>query len=467
MLQPVRHRVLQLLLGALALGGLACQSSGRSVRAGDASPVTVLRGARVIDGSGGPPLDDAVIVIEGTNIRNVGPADRVAVPASARVIKLDGRTVVPGLISNHSHLGMTDGTSAGGQHYQRDNIARQLRQFEAYGVTTVTSLGFNLPLFYELQQEVEQGTLPGASLLGADGSLGQPGGAPPVTVVAGQLQRPGSVEEARAAVREAAARGPGGLLKIWVDDFNKSLPGKMPPEVYTAVIDEAHKQGVRIAAHVHYLEDARRLVDAGVDILAHGVRDQEVDEAFVRAMKTRGTWYIPTLGLNETFYIYAERPEWMAEPFFRHAVQPELARQLDDPAWRARVLQDGKTVTLNKRALEVNLKNVKALHDAGVRVGFGTDSGATPLRIPGFAEHRELKLLTQAGLLPLQAIHLATGSAAELLGLRDRGVIAPGRRADLLVVQGDPSKDIADLEHIEAVWHRGQQVSGAPTAFTP
>ncbi|NMO16973.1 amidohydrolase family protein [Pyxidicoccus fallax] len=467
MLQPLRRRVFPLLLGSLFLGALACQSSVRNVRADGASPVTVLRGARVIDGSGGPPLENAVIVIEGTNIREVGPVDRVVVPASARVIELEGKTVLPGLISNHSHLGMTDGTSAGGQHYQRDNIARQLRQFEAYGVTTVTSLGFNMPLLYELQQEVEQGTLPGASILGADGSIGHPSGAPPVKAVGGQLQRPGSVEEARAAVREVASRRPKGLLKIWVDDFNGTLPGKMPPEMYTAIIDEAHRHGVRVAAHVHYLEDARRLVAAGVDILAHGVRDQEVDESFVRAMKTHGTWYIPTLGLNETFYIFAERPEWMAEPFFRHAVQPALAQQLDDPAWRASVLQDGKTAPVNKRALEFNLKNVKALHDAGVRIGFGTDSGATPLRIPGFAEHRELKLLTQAGLTPLQALHLATGSAAELLGLQDRGLIAPGRRADLLVVQGDPSKDIADLERIEAVWHRGRQVSGAPTDFTP
>jgi imidazolonepropionase-like amidohydrolase len=105
------------------------------------------------------------------------------------------------------------------------------------------------------------------------------------------------------------------------------------------------------------------------------------------------------------------------------------------------------------------MKNIKTLFDAGVNVGFGTDSGATPLRIAGFAEHRELKLLTEAGLTPLQAIQTATRNAAALLHLDDRGVITPGKLADLLVVDGDPSKDIAALDNVESVWRRGKKVA--------
>lgn len=113
------------------------------------------------------------------------------------------------------------------------------------------------------------------------------------------------------------------------------------------------------------------------------------------------------------------------------------------------------------------MRNLQLLHDAGVKIGFGTDSGATPLRIPGFAEHRELALNVQAGLTPLQAIRLATGQAAALLGLSDRGLIAPGKRADLLVVDGDPAADIHALDQIEAVWQRGKPVAANLQSYVP
>src|SRR5262249_38517456 len=151
---------------------------------------------------------------------------------------------------------------------------------------------------------------------------------------------------------------------------------------------------------------------------------------------------------DESAYIYAEHPEWLQRPFLRHALRPAVVAQLNDSAWRTRVLADTKSVAAAKQALAINMKNVKTLFDAGVNIGFGTDSGANPVRIPGFAEHRELKLLTEAGLTPLQAIQTATRNAAALLRLEDRGVIAPGKLADLLVVDGDPSKDISAVDNI-------------------
>jgi imidazolonepropionase-like amidohydrolase len=275
-----------------------------------------------------------------------------------------------------------------------------------------------------------------------------------------QVYRPSTPEEARSQVRETAQRHPD-LLKIWVDDMRGRFKAKMNPEVYKAVIDEAHANGLRVAAHVYYLEDAKQLVGDGVDILAHGVRDKAVDSDFIQSIKGRGAWYIPTLGLDESFYIYAEHPEWLQQVFFRRSLQPSVAAQLNDAAWRAKVLADTKTVAAAKQALATNMKNVKALFDAGVNIGFGTDSGASPLRIAGFAEHRELKLLTDAGLTPLQAIQTATKNAATLLHLDDRGVIAPGKLADLLVVDGDPSKDISAVDNIQSVWRRGRKVADA------
>jgi imidazolonepropionase-like amidohydrolase len=426
----------------------------------------VLKDVRVIDGSGAPPMEHAAIVIEGSRIVSVGPLGKLKWPKSARVIDYAGKTVLPGLISDHSHVGQIDGTTAGPQNYNRANILRQLHQYEAYGVTSITALGLNADLFYELRPELHSGTLPGADLFGADHGIGVPDGAPPFALPQNQIYRAATPEDAIRAVGDMATRKPD-LIKLWVDDFHGTLRVKMSPEIYGAAIKEAHKLGLRIAAHVYYLADAKLLVNDGVDILAHGVRDVPVDDELIRAMKAHSTWYIPTIGLDESFYIFAEQPDRLNDPFLAHALQPALAAQFNDPAWRAKALSNQAQSAANKASVAMNKRNVKALHDAGVNIGFGTDSGATPLRIPGFAEHHELELLVDAGLTPLQAINLATAKAAALLHLDDRGVIATGKLADLIVVDGNPATQIRDTQKIVAVYHRGEQASGPIHDFVP
>jgi imidazolonepropionase-like amidohydrolase len=426
------------------------------------SPSTLLRDVRVIDGNGGQPLEHADVLITGSKIATVEtqPIDAKKLPPNTTIVKASGKTVLPGLISDHSHLGMTKGTTASGKNVTKANILRQLRQYTAYGVTTVTSLGLNLKPFYQLQPQAHSGATRTADMFGADRGFGTVNSVPPVSMglLDSQVYRPQTPEEARAQVRETAQRHPD-LIKIWVDDARHTLPAKMNPEVYKAIIDEAHANGLRVAAHVFYLEDAKSLVGDSVDILAHGVRDTAVDPEFVKSIKGRGAWYVPTLSLDESFYIFAEHPEWLKEPFLHRALQPALAAQLNDPAWRKKVLGNSKALAAQKQAVATNMKNVKTLFDAGVNVGFGTDSGASPLRIAGFAEHRELKLLTDSGLTPIQAIQTATKNAAALLHLDDRGIIAPGKLADLLVVDGDPSKDITAVDNIDSVWRRGKKVS--------
>lgn len=441
------------LAGVLALtAGCAHQAPGRASTAAD---TFVIRGVRLIDGTGGPPVEDAVVVIADGRITAAGVAASVPLPQGAHVIEMPGKTVFPGLVSDHSHVGVVEGTEAGGGLDTRENILRELVQFEAYGVTSVTSLGFNQSTFYELQPALHRGALPGADLFGADRGIGVPQAAPPVNVGPGQLYRVATPEEARDAVQETALRRPD-LVKIWVDDFHGTLGAKMPPEIYRAVIDEAHRAGLRVAAHVYYLDDARSLVEAGVDVLAHGIRDREVDDAIVTAMKARGIWYVPTLGLDESFYLFAERPELAEDPFVAPALSRALVERIHDVRWRASVLDDRSKLAVDKASLAMNQRNVKKLYDAGVRIGFGTDSGATPLRVPGFAEHRELRLLTEAGLTPLQALHCATENAAALLGLHDRGTLAPGKLADLVVVDGAPDRRIEDADRVVAVFHRGK-----------
>lgn len=445
-------------------------SSSAAVPAASSSepraPLTVLRRARLIDGLGSPVIEGVSVLIEGATIRAIGPGASVQVPAGATEIDLDGKTVMPGMVSDHAHVGLVDDATSGPEKDTRANVLRALVQFEAYGVTTITSLGMNGSVFYELQPGLHAGTLAGADLFGADRGLGVPLAAPPVKVEPDHLYRPATADEARENVRETARRHPS-LVKIWVDDFHGTLSAKMSPDIYGAIIDEAHKQGLRVAAHVYYLADARQLVEAGVDVLAHGVRDRGVDDAFIASLKAHRTWYIPTLDLDEASFIYAERPAWMQTPFFRNTLRPVLAAQVDDPYWQKRVLGDQEKVATDRRSLATNMANFKRLYDAGVSIGFGTDAGAQPLRIPGFAEHRELHLMVAAGVTPLQAISLATSRAAALLHLDDRGVLAPGKLADLVVIDGHPDTAIDDTSHIVAVWHRGKQVSGPVEAFRP
>jgi imidazolonepropionase-like amidohydrolase len=358
---------------------------------------TALRGARVIDGTGGAPLDNATIVIRDGRIVAIGASAETPVPSGAEVVDYAGKTIIPGLISAHSHVGIFVGLKAAPENYSRDIILQQLKQLEAYGVTTVMALGLNAPLFYELRPELHAGRVPGADLFGADQGIGvvggQPfGGSPPVGE--NQVSRPGTAETARESIRQMAARK-ANMVKIWIDGAGGLMP-KVPPEVYSAVIEEAHKNGLRVAAHIYDLDDAKAIVRAGVDIIAHGVRDKPVDAEFIDMMKARSVWYISTIVLDYTGYVFAEQPSWMREPFLQRALHPAVRAQFDDPAYRERTLALPATAK-NRAAVATNKQNLKALHDAGVRLGFGSDSGVG-LRIPGVAEHLELALMVRPAL---------------------------------------------------------------------
>ena len=420
--------------------------------------LTVLPDVTVIDGSGGNSIPHATVVIDGSKIREILNSSQPYKPArGVRVVHVEGKVVMPGLISAHSHLGLVDGVTSKPENYNEANIERQLKQYEQYGVTTVMSLGLNKDLLYQLRAEQRAGKLGGAAILAAGRGIGVPGGVPPMNVGPDQVYRPKTPEEARQDVREMAAHHPD-IVKTWVDDNLGKLP-KPNFEVEAAVIDEAHKQGLKVAAHVFYLADAEKLVADGVDVLAHSVRDKPVDAKFIRMMRERHMVYVPTLQLEEAFFIYADKPDWIKSPFFLDALQPSLRDMLLSPDFAARIQSDPATV-LHRQFLQTAEQNLKKLADAGITIGFGTDSGAMPTRIAGFAEHRELQLMVEAGLSTGQALHCATAGSAAILGLTDTGTVAAGKTADLLVLDGDPSSNIANADKIVAVFRAGKEVKG-------
>lgn len=471
-LPRVRPALAPLALVAIALlsgcGERAPATPGDPVPpAGNAAPdadasALLFEGARVFDGT--QDLGVVSVLVRDGRIEAIG--DTLDAPDDVRRIDYDGHWLIPGLVSDHSHLGNTDGTEHGDRFYTRDNVVRDLRRFQAFGVTTVTSLGINGEAFYDIRAEVNGDPALGAYLLGAGPGVGVPGGAPPAAnmgLTADLIARPTDADGARAAVREQAERGID-IVKLWVDDLGGNAP-QMQPEVYRAAIEEAHARDLKVAAHIHDLAPATDLVVSGVDVIAHGVRDAPVDDALIDAMRRNGTWYIPTVQIDEANYLYAENPGLLdEEPALRAALPEALRTQFADPAWQERQ-RSGDNIPAAKAAVEMNLRNLRTLHEAGVRIGFGTDSGALPHRVIGFAEHRELELMTQAGFSAQQALTVATRDAAELLGLDDRGVIAAGRRADFVVLDADPLTDIRNTRRIQAVWQAGQEVGGPVAAF--
>lgn len=450
---------------ALAISGLLLSDVAAQAQNKDISKPVILKGATLIDGSGGKPVADSVLVIKDGRISAVGSAKSVKVPSGAEIVDLKGKTVMPGMISNHSHVGIVKGLKASPDNYNREYILSQLRQFESFGVTTITSLGLNADDFYALRADLHSGKAPGADIFGADRGIGVTLGAPPVAIVPvgpSQVYRPDTPEAARQAIKEMAGRQTD-LVKIWLDDFGKLLPVKVKPEIYSAAVDEAHKNKLQVAFHINDLEDAQAALKAGADIIAHGIRDKEIDQATIDLMKKGRTWYVATLALDDSNFIFADKPQVTADPFVNRTLDPAVKTQLEDPAWQKKV-HDAPGSERARKALAMNQKNLMTLYRAGINIGFGSDSGVG-LRFPGVAEHRELVLMVEAGFTPMQALTIATSGAAKLLKLNDRGVLQAGKLADLIVLDGDPSVDIANVHKISAVWHRGRPVAGPIATF--
>ncbi len=440
--------------GVLAmLAGLAFSS------AVSAQQVTVLKNVSLIDGTGAETQHNRTLIIRGDRIRSIS-AGSVGTPSGAKVVDLQGRTIMPLMINTHGHLGLVSGTSQSVANQTDANFRHQLLRYEEYGVGAVLSMGTDGQKFADIREASRRGTLPGADVYTAGIGFGAKDGVPPASMGFTDVFRPTSPDEARKQVDQQAPLKPD-FIKIWVDDFWGQYP-KMPPEIYQAIIDEAHKNGLRVAAHLYHLDDARSLVADGVDVIAHSIRDGEVDNALLLAMKNHHVAYIPTLSLDDFAFAYGDSPAWISDPFFRAALDPGVLEMITSSEYKAKT-RANKVVALETAALPVAMTNLKKIYDAGILVALGTDSGATPVRVQGFAEHMELALMVQAGLTPLQAISVATKNAAQLLRIADNyGTLEPGKKANFIVLERDPSQDIRNTQTIRAVWKNGARVSDGP-----
>jgi imidazolonepropionase-like amidohydrolase len=232
----------------------------------------------------------------------------------------------------------------------------------------------------------------------------------------------------------------------------------MSPEVYQAVIDEAHRNGYRTAAHVVLLDDAKGLLRAGVDYIAHSVRDRAVDDEFIRLMKNRHVFYSPTLTRELAVFTYSETPAFFSDPFFLKEADPAEMVKMEDPRRQESVRND-KGALWYREHLPIAMQNLKKISDAGIVIAAGTDSGGGPGRFQGYFEHLELEYETRAGLSPMQALVSATGGAAKALNVdKEVGTLERGKLADFVVLSANPLDDIRNTRTIESVWIGGVRV---------
>ena len=442
-------------LACAAIVGLASgwAAIGRARQA--ASPV-LYEGARLIAGDGRAPIEDAAFLVELGRFTRIGRRGEIALAAGATRVDLAGRTVMPALIDTHNHLGWTDQRTnlATKTSYTRAMVVDHLQRYAYYGIAATMSLGLdrwdvNPDLPYELRREI----VPNAArfLTVGRGIAATPMAGPPADYRLGIPYGAMTAAEGRARVRELQARDVE-MVKIWVDDRLETVP-KLQVDVYEAIIDEAHRNGMRVVAHIFNLDDGKQLLKSGVDGFGHGVRDRDIDTEYLNILKQHPrVWLGPNLPPRLlTVEDAAAEIEWVSETL----PPSQIARMRRELAKRS-------AAATQSALFETQCRNLKKVRDAGMVIGLGTDGNVDI----GWGAHLELADMVYCGLTPAEAIVAATRTSAEILKLADLGTIAAGKTADFIVLTANPLDDIANSRRIDRVFQRGTEIDRATLRTT-
>ncbi len=413
-------------------------------------------GATLIDGTGGAPRADAVILVAGERIVAVGSRDEIPIPPEAQVIDARGKWIVPGLIDAHVHFFQSGGLYtrpdvidlrdirpyADEIVWIKQRLPKTLARYLASGVTSVVDVGGPFWTF-ELRELAR--TLKAAPRVAVTGPLIATYFPSALKTEDPPVPKVSAPEEARTAVRQVLARKPD-LIKIWFIP----LPGRSLASqslLVRAAIEASHAGGTRVVVHATQLDVAWAALESGADVLAHSVEDRRVTEAFIKRLKDRDGVYVTTLVVNEGYQeVLGQKVE--LTDIERRFGDPEVIATFGDlarlPAWK-------KLLAYRWPRREIRFWNLKRLHQSGVTIAAGTDAGNIGT-LHGPALHRELELMAEAGLSPQAILTAATQGGARVMGRAvELGTIEKTKLADFLLLDADPLTDITHLRRIDRV----------------
>jgi imidazolonepropionase-like amidohydrolase len=404
----------------------------------EAEGMTVYTGAAIWTGTGEEPIQNGALAVRDGKIIDVYSLDDKKPPRGAQLVLADGKYIIPGLINAHGHVGVArDAADTGPSAATTDNVLAQLRLYARYGITYVISQG-DEPIHAFLVRDTvtpEEGLMARFQLAG--------------TVIEHSPE-----SEPVEQFRNLTELNPD-WVKIRVDD-NLGTGTKLSAEDYSAVIDSAHARNLPVTAHIVTLEDAKGVVEAGADLIAHSVRNAPVDDELISLMIDNDICITPTLTRELSTYIYAERPPFFDDPFFLKEAAPWVVERLQEPDAQEYFI--GREADFFREALPLAERNMLELHNAGVKIALGTDSGP-PARFQGYFEHLEMEMMEAAGMSTEDVLTSATRFAARCTGIDDQvGTLEPGKMADFLILGQNPLESVQNLRSIEDVYIGGVRV---------
>jgi len=441
------------------IAAVVTASIGVSAQRGGSAGAVMYEGARVITGDGSAAIQNGAFVVDSGRITAIGRQGDVKAPSGARRVDLAGKTVMPAMVNIHVHIGYEGYTSWGAENYTPQNVLEHLQREAFYGVAATQSVGSS-PTDASIQFERDQqaGKFPPASRFLFMPGMAPPNGGPDAVLLKGTqalhaVYEVSTPDQARAAVKTMAAKNLK-HVKIWVDDRRGTYP-KMTPEVYNAIIDEAHSHQMKVHAHATTLADQKAVVRAGIDVLVHTVGNEPLDDEYIALLRDKKPYWTTVIGLGD-------RTEVCDDDFAAQALPPKVVATIRATTEPRPLAPSCGPRSPNAATRETMLSdNFKKMIAAGARLVLGTDAGISSGYTFGSADHHEIARWVEFGLPPSDAIVAATSRPAELLALADSGTLAPGKRADFIVLDANPLENIRNTRQIADVYLNGARLDRA------